>query len=95
MPGAAGPELWAAWAICSAWAPETGIGVFSIAQGTVWRVALLRLRASISDLGTSFHIATGKRFHRSAYCLPQKPVQVMPLISINSSKAAPQNPVTT
>ena len=80
--------------MCSAWSPDIGIGVFSRAQGTVWRVALLSSPACWSEVGTSFHMAAGKRFHRSAYCLPQKPVQVMPLSSINSRKAAPQNPST-
>ncbi|MNF88690.1 hypothetical protein D3C84_711890 [compost metagenome] len=80
--------------MCSAWSPDIGIGVFSMAQGTVWRVALLRLRASTSDFGTLSHIAAGKTFHTAAYCWPQKPVQVMPLSSITSSREAPQNPVT-
>ncbi|MNP11152.1 hypothetical protein D3C76_1033260 [compost metagenome] len=79
---------------CSACAPDCGIGVFSMAQGTVWRCALFSSRACWSDLGTSFHMAAGKRFHKSAYCLPHKPVQVMPLTSINNSKAEPQKPVT-
>ncbi|MCY1366869.1 hypothetical protein D9M69_537770 [compost metagenome] len=65
-----------------------------MAHGTVWRVAVLRLRASTSDFGTSSHMAAGNTFHTSAYCLPQKPVQVMPLSSITSSRDAPQNPVT-
>ncbi|MNN58813.1 hypothetical protein D3C81_1738830 [compost metagenome] len=94
MAGAAGPALLAPWFMCSAWSPDIGIGVFSIAHGTVWRVALLRLRASTSEVGTLSHIAAGKTFHTWAYCLPQKPVQVMPLSNITSNSVAPQNPVT-
>ncbi|MCY1383879.1 hypothetical protein D9M69_720500 [compost metagenome] len=54
----------------------------------------MRLRASTSDLGMSFHMASGNTFQTPAYCLPQKPVQVMPLSSITNRNAAPQNPVT-
>lgn len=45
--------------------------VFSSGQGTCWRDALLRLPACMSEVGTSFHIAAGKRFQTSANCLPQ------------------------
>ncbi|MNP41329.1 hypothetical protein D3C76_1350240 [compost metagenome] len=94
MVGAAGPAGAPPWAMCSAWPPDIGIGVFSMAHGTVWRVALLRLRASTSDWGTLSHIAAGNTFQTAAYCLPQNPVQVMPLSSITSNNEAPQKPMT-
>lgn len=67
---------WAECPRCSAWASaaggcERGSGVFSSGQGTCWRDALLRLTACMSEVGTSFHIAAGKRFQTSANCLPQ------------------------
>ncbi|MNT52831.1 hypothetical protein D3C72_1898750 [compost metagenome] len=47
-------------------ATEIGMGVLSIAQGTVWSWGWLRLRARGADLGTSFHMAAGKRFQTLA-----------------------------
>ncbi|MCY1489820.1 hypothetical protein D9M68_235570 [compost metagenome] len=82
------------WPLCAACGSDTGNGVFSTAQATVWSAALLRLRACWSDLGTSFHMAAGKRFQTSANFSPQKPVQVMPVSSMNSSSSEPQKPVT-
>jgi hypothetical protein len=70
--------------MCSAWSPDIGIGVFSIAQGTVWRVALFSCRPLVRLRHVVPH-GGREAVPQLGVLLAPKPVQVMPLSSITSN----------